>query len=512
MSYTTSDKTLKYNAKDAAGTLIIADQVIKELGDTYRNTYDHTISIFRPLQYMMMRGVKVDLDALAAMKVRIEKTINEYQEKLNKLAGRVLNANSSKDCQKYFYVEKGITPYRKYNKKTQKSADTLDDKALQRLARPTSTRRGYEEAKIIQRIRQLRKLKGTYLDIVFDKDNRLRCSYNPRGTRFGRLSSSKTIFETGMNMQNLPPAFMHFLVADEGKLLMKFDKKQAEWVAMAYITGDENMIRAVESGIDVHTYTASSMFKVPPDIIKREHKILDTESDPDRIAELRRGMDFMEPYLNQWLPRTMSMRQCGKKSNHGLNYDEHAKMFALINEISEKEAQTIIDFYHSSYPGINRYYETIRNRLSTNGRTLENLFGRKYKFLDKWGPDLFKSAYSFIPQSTVGELVNRAMDRIYDDRSEETSDLEILMQTHDDIKFQDQYQDLNKLVKCIRKIRDYMDIPLVANGREFTIQTDMKIGFDFGKMKEIDLDVSDDELKSSIQGFIDEQEHQAQTV
>jgi DNA polymerase-1 len=302
-------------------------------------------------------------------------------------------------------------------------------------------------------------------------------------------------------------------VADENKLLMKFDKKQAEWVAMAYITGDENMIKAVEGGIDVHTYTASSMFKVPPDVIKKEHKILDTESDPERIAELRRGMDFMQPYLGQWLPRTMSMRQCGKKSNHGLNYDEHAKMFALINEISEKEAQTIIDFYHHIYPGIGRYYENIRNRLSTNQRSLENLFGRKYRFLEKWGPDLFKSAYSFIPQSTVGELVNRAMDRIYDDNSPETAELEILMQTHDDIKFQDQYQDLDKLVKCIRKIRQYMDIPLVANGREFTIGTDMKIGFSFGKMTEIDIDQSDDEVKAAIQRFIDEQQkQQAATV
>jgi DNA polymerase I-like protein with 3'-5' exonuclease and polymerase domains len=187
-------------------------------------------------------------------------------------------------------------------------------------------------------------------------------------------------------------------------------------------------------------------------------------------------------------------------------------MFSLINEISEKEAQTIIDFYHRIYPGINQYYEAVRNRLSTRQRTLENLFGRKYRFLEKWGPDLFKSAYSFNPQSTVGELVNRAMDRIYDDNSDETSELEILMQTHDDIKFQDQYQDLDKLVKCIRKIRDYMDVPLVANGREFTIGTDMKIGFNFGKMKEINIDVSDEELKLSIQGFIDEQKQQATTV
>lgn len=508
MSYLTDDTMLRYNAKDAVGTLVIANKVMPELIPDYRDTYDHTISMFRPLIYMMLRGVRVDQNELAKMKVKIDAAITDYQVKLNNLCGRPLNANSSKDCQKYFYDEKGVPPYKKYNKKTDTSAVTLDDKALQRLARGTATRRGFEEAKIIQRIRQLRKLKGTYLDIVFDRDSRLRCSYNPRGTRFGRISSSKTIFQTGMNMQNLPPAFMHFLVADDDRILIGMDKKQAEWVVVAYVSGDENMINAVESGTDVHSYTASRMFNLPIEIVKQEAKAVGSESDPERVAFLRSQLDFMKPYIQHdsgyWLPRTMSMRQCGKKSNHGLNYDEQPRMFSLINEITEKEAERIVDFYHGIYPGIRRYYETTRNQLATN-RTLENLFGRRYRFLDKWGPNLFKSAYSYKPQSSVGELVNRAMDRIYDDSSPETGDLEILMQVHDSIDFQDQYSDLDKLVVSLRKIQSYMDIPLTANGRTFTIGTDLKIGFNFGKMEEINLRCSDTELKERIRSYIDEQ-------
>jgi len=504
VTYLTNDKMLRYNAKDAVATLVIANKVMPELSPDYRDTYDHTMSMIRPLTYMMLRGVRVDQAELAKMKVKVDGLLTQYQVKLNQLCGRPLNANSSKDCQKYFYDEKGVAPYKKYNKKTQTSAVTLDDKALQRLSRTTAQRKGFEEAKIIQRIRQLRKLKGTYLDIVFDKDDRIRCSYNPRGTRFGRISSSKTIFQTGMNLQNLPPAFMHFLVADEERLMISMDKKQAEWVVMAYVTGDANMINAVETGVDVHVYTASEMFKVPPDIVRAEAKILGQESAPDEIEMQRKKMDFIQPYMGQWLPRSMTMRQCGKKSNHGLNYDEQARMFSLINEITEKEAQTIIDFYHRIYPGIQRYYGTTREKLSRD-RTLENLFGRKYRFLGKWGDDLFKSAYSYNPQSSVGELVNRAMDQIYDDTSPETSDLEILMQVHDSIDFQDQYADLDKLIACLRKVQGYMDIPMTAGGRTFTIGTDLKIGFNLGKMQEINLRSSDSELKEMIGSYLNEQ-------
>lgn len=508
----TSDKELRYNAKDAWGTLAIAEKVMPETyQEGYGDTYEHTVSLYEPLTYMMMRGVKVDQDELARMKVKVDGLIGQYQVRLDTLCGHHLNANSNDKCKAYFYQEKGVPPYTKYIKKTKKTVVTCDDKALQRLSRPTSTRKGFEEARLIQRIRQLRKLKGTYLDIVFDKDNRMRCSYNPRGTRFGRLSSSKTIFETGMNMQNLPPAFQQFLVADDDRIIISMDKKQAEWVVVAYITGDAAMINAVETGVDVHAYTASEMFKIPFDIVKMEHKILGTESDVDTIAHQRAKMEFLHPYMKHWLPRSMSMRQCGKKSNHGLNYKESPPMFSLINEISIAEAEVIVEFYHKIYPGINTWYGSVRAKLAAD-RILTNLFGRKYKFVGKWDDDLFKSAYSYIPQSTVGELVNRAMRKIYDDNDESTQDLEILMQVHDSIDLQDQYADLDKLVRSIRRIEKYMTIPLEANGREFTIGTDLKVGFNLGQdpkapgsLKEIDLRLSDADLKTAIGSYINDQ-------
>jgi DNA polymerase I-like protein with 3'-5' exonuclease and polymerase domains len=67
----------------------------------------------------------------------------------------------------------------------------------------------------MQDVRTLNKLGSGYLDVQLDPDERLRCSYNPRGTKFGRLSSSETVMGTGLNMQNLDPSFKAFIVPDE---------------------------------------------------------------------------------------------------------------------------------------------------------------------------------------------------------------------------------------------------------------------------------------------------------
>lgn len=499
----TSDQELKYNAKDAAATRLIYDAVSSDVNSQgYKDTYEHTVALFAPLQYMMVRGVRVDHDALNELKKKCEVDIATFQRELNEIAGRTLNPNSPKDLIKYFYGEKGVAPYTKKNGKGGSSI-TCDDKALQRLAKGTSSRAGFKEAKLIQRIRGLSKLKGTYLDIIFDKDGRLRCSYNPRGTRFGRLSSSKTIFSTGMNMQNLPPAFQRFLVADPGKLLMKFDKRQAEWVVVAYASGDASMINAIESGLDTHAYTASQMFGIPIDIIKKEHKLIEHESDPQAIALARAQMDFLRPYKDKWMPRTTSMRQCGKKSNHALNYDETARMFSFINEITEKEAQVIIDFYHRIYPGIRSWHGFIRNKLNSD-RTLENCFGRRYRFLERWGPDLFKSAYSYIPQSTVGELVNRGMVDIYHDSSPATTGLEIMQQVHDDIKLQMDYSDPRKLVSAIRVVQRCLNPELRSGGRTFHIATDAKVGFAMDPMEEIDINSTDEVLLEQLTEYLKE--------
>jgi DNA polymerase-1 len=469
---------LRYNALDSACMVQIHDAIWPELQSDFQTTYDMTIDLMEVLTFMQTRGMRVSHDLLNQTKKDVLASTAVKQEELNKLVGRELNVNSSKDCATYFYIELGIPPY-----KGKTGAITCDDLAMQRLARGTAQRPGLRQAKLVQEIRGLQKLYGTYLNMRFDEDNRMRGSYNPRGTMFGRLSSSKTIFNTGMNFQNLPSEFKKFLIADPGYFLLEIDKRQAEWVVVAYASGDANMISAIEQGIDVHTHTASLMFDCDLDLIKYENKKIGHTTDAELIFEIRQSDEILRKMCSNF-PRTMSARQCGKRSNHGLNYGEGYRQFALINEIEEREAKKVVAMYHQIYPGIGQWHESIQRQLG-KGRTLENCFGRRVRFLGQWNDSLFKSAYSMLPQSTVVDGLNQGMVKIYKDKwIVQYQDIDILAQVHDSILLQVPLSFLSKresFIKFLSLLHDYTSPLMEYNQRPFKIASDIKCGLNWGE-------------------------------
>ncbi len=512
-------KFWEYNCKDAATTLEIwqvLEPKLKAEGywQTYRMDMDKHYSIF----FMMLKGMRTNSAAILETKTQIEIEIKDTQIELDKSiepyitsktskqvdshSGQLglLNVNSPAQLKQYFYSDLGIKPY------LNKGKPTCDDKALQRLAKGTSSRPGRPEAKLIQSLIKNKKFRGTYLGMKFDNDNRFRCSYRPRGTIFGRLSSAKTIFHTGMNMQNIPYNFKGFLYPDDGYWLLEIDKVQAEWVATAYLSGDRNMISVCESGEDSHLATAFLITKIKKEIIKAEHKLLAHATDPDDIMRLRKEFAEGNPLAYEeykeakFIPRVMSIRQCGKKSNHGFNYGMRSNKFALINEVPEAEARMIYDSYHRAYPGLKQWYEKIKYQLNQD-RTLTNPFGRKVRLLDAWGESLFMQAYSFLPQSTVADITVLGMQGVYEAERSNTAlwHAELLGNIHDSIIIQyPKSQGFDALVDCLNQIRSIMEPNIHWNGREFTIKTDAKIGISWGDMKDLDLYSGDCNLKQEL--------------
>lgn len=196
----------RYSAKDALVTYLSWLDIEEEMDDDYRGMHDFITAKYPALMHMMVRGIKVDRARLDLAREDVKARLARAEEKLEAIADYPFNPGSSVQCAKYFYEHKRIKPYT--NRKT--GRPTADDKAMQRL----SSRHRLPEAALVQEIRGLRKLSGTYLEMELDKDDRFRSSYNPRGTSTMRLSSSKTVFGTGGNAQNLHPEFKHFLVPD----------------------------------------------------------------------------------------------------------------------------------------------------------------------------------------------------------------------------------------------------------------------------------------------------------
>jgi DNA polymerase I-like protein with 3'-5' exonuclease and polymerase domains len=202
------DQFYRYNARDAICLPEIWDALSLELqgNEGLQWTYNETMSNFNPCLYMMSRGILLDTDVLNTVKARVRIEHEDKLKELNEAADYEFNPGSPKQCVEYFYGHKGITPYK--NRATNKP--TTDDKAMSRIFRKFEL----PEARLVQEARALAKLLGTYLEVEYDADKRLRCFYDPRGTTSGRLSSSKTIFDKGLNFQNLDPRFKGFLITD----------------------------------------------------------------------------------------------------------------------------------------------------------------------------------------------------------------------------------------------------------------------------------------------------------
>ena len=180
-------------------------------GQGYRETYNATIDMFEPLLYMMSHGILVNSEELERLKdSTVEGTVafnlKVKEAELEAIAEESFSPHSPKQVARYFYEIKSIKPYIS----TKTHQPTTDDKALARIYK----RYGLREAKLVQEIRALNKLLTTYIEVQYDNDSRIRCSYNPRGTTTGRLSSSQTVFGGGLNLQNIPPEFKSFLEAD----------------------------------------------------------------------------------------------------------------------------------------------------------------------------------------------------------------------------------------------------------------------------------------------------------
>src|SRR5215475_10772879 len=104
-------------------------------------------------------------------------------------------------------------------------------------------------------------------------------------------------------------------------LFLNFDKAGAEWVVVAYLSGDERMLDIVKSGRSPHVATGALISGASEQLVQLEHEKVGEANDPYAIEEIRASIPELR-LGSYFLPRTMSIRQAGKKSNHALNYGE----------------------------------------------------------------------------------------------------------------------------------------------------------------------------------------------
>ncbi len=125
--------------------------------------------------------------------------------------------------------------------------------------------------------------------------------------------------------------------------------------------------------------------------------------------------------------------------------------------------------------------------------TMTNIFGRKRRYMSRWGHDLFKEAYSFIPQSSVADKINEHGILYIHNRQDIFSNIELLNQVHDSIVFQiPKSVSANTHYENVWKIVESLETPLKWRGQEFTIPAEVKAGYNLKDLKT--LNVKDEQV------------------
>lgn len=434
-----------YNCKDCCVTYEVAFEIRKEMQEL--GTLEHYEMIPLPLGEALMEmqsyGILVDEKRRDEIDRDLSSKLLELQDRFNKAVGHEVNVNSPVQIKELLYDDLGLPPIYGWGTKQGRKVKVLssDEEAIKELQKKTNN----PVLGLILEIRGITKLLGTYVRAKLETNGRICCSYKITGTETGRLSSRKSIYGRGTNLQNIPrePSIRSMFIAPPGYLLVNADLSQAEARIVAYEAQEERMINVFETNQDIHLINASIIFgRNPKDI-------------------------------------TPSERELAKARVHGANYRIEAKKAAQLAGTTEAKAREDLNKYKSMYPMLEIWWKKVEEQISKT-RIMRNYFGRKRMFFGRWGHELVNEAIAYYPQSTVGDLLNLGIVRAYPNMP---LNWKLLANNHDAILAQVPEDTAPEHIW--KFFKHYFEIPLTIHNRTFIVPMDFKIGKDWGTMKKL---------------------------
>lgn len=462
-----------YNASDCANTYAVwnvLEAEMEKLG--VRHTFDFEMLQTWPSMMLQLQGIEVNKDRQVELIKSITQRVTELDVEIKNDIGKKINLNSYKQLQTLLYIDMKLPiQYKRRKSRYDDRKMTSDAEALNKLSRISNN-------PVLEKILQYKKMNKLlqFVDIEVSPAGRVHTSYNVTGATmarqkkglvvddedsyksFGRWSSSKSIivpYGSG-NLQNIPGMARMIYTAPKGYVLLQADYIQAEGVVVAYEIRDEYLIDMFKKSFgmsreerkanhyDIHVLTAKQMF----------------------------GLDFDQI--------TPEIRTKGKVIRHATNYSAGPGVVAKGLGCTMAEGKILLTQFHNGCPQLRLWHKEIQKELYRT-RTLVNLLGRKHRFTDRWGDNLFRSAYAYKPQSTVGDLLNTALVRFYNRYG---SEIALYLQLHDAIYVLSRAKD-SEVVKNMDRMRECMLMPLRSHGEEFMIDVDFAMGPSWGEMEEI---------------------------
>lgn len=349
---------------------------------------------------MEFNGITLDTESLAKYSVVLQSEIDDLQARIFAAVGHEFNVDSPKQLGVVLFEELELE---EKPKKTATGQYSTREAELERLSGK------HEIIRDVLDYRNARKLKSTYVDqlpaAVNPDTGRLHTHYSQTWTATGRLQSNDP------NLQTIPVRKERgreiraaFVPRDQEHLILSADYSQIELRIMAELCGDESMMSAFIAGEDIHTVTASKVYKVDVDEVTRE------------------------------------MRAKAKTVNFGIIYGISAFGLQQRLNIPRAEAGELIKNYFEKYPGVQRYIDETIAFAKENGYVATKTGRRRYirDITSKsrgTAAAAERLAMNSPIQGTAADMLKLAMVKVHQALTEGGFKTKMLLTVHDELVF-----------------------------------------------------------------------------
>ena len=423
-------------ASTAATLFLLKKNLETELAE--RGLSDLFIKLELPvadlLALMESRGVAVDHKELKRLLDLFESEVAEETAKAHAAVGHEFNVASPKQLQVVLFEELGLPKTKKI-----KTGFTTDADALAWLFEKTK----HPVLASLLRIREVKKLATTIDGLIAEiaSDGRIHTHFAQTVAATGRLSS------VGPNLQNIPVRTEDgrkiratFISGKGYDALLTADYSQIEMRIMAHLSHDANLIKAFESGEDLHASIAGEVFGVKP-----------SEVDPE-------------------------MRRQIKAMSYGLAYGLSSYGLAAQLDLTPPAAQDLMDRYFERFGGIRDYLKTVVEEARKVGYT-ETVMGRR-----RYLPDLMsdnrqrrevaeRMALNAPIQGSAADIIKLAMLNVQKALVEGGFTSRLLLQVHDELILEIISKEEAAVTELVRR----------EMGNAFPLKAPLNVGIGVGK-------------------------------
>ena len=383
---------------------------------------------------MEYNGVLIDQNELNKLGEEFKIKIDLLEQSIYNDAGEKFNISSPKQLGEILF-DKLQLPHGKKNKSGYSTSIDVLNKLL-------------GKHPIIEKIieyRTINKLYTTYVEGLKNaicSDGKIHTIYTQTLTRTGRLSSIEP------NLQNIPirneygALIRKAFIPSENGIIMSGDYSQIELRILSHMANIDSLKKAFYDNIDIHTKTASDIFKIPTDLVDKK------------------------------------MRRIAKAVNFGIIYGISSFGLSENLHIRPKEAKEFIDSYLQTYPGVKQYMDDTIKKAYEDGY-VRTLFNRKRTIGELQNKNYMirqsgeRIALNTPIQGTSADIIKKAMIEIAKKLEQEKMQTKMIIQVHDELVFDVPNNEKEKIEKIIKDIMENvceLSVPLnveIAYGKNW---------------------------------------------